>query len=138
LVHPLEEVSQPVVVIESIPYSITTASYSLSIEACSLKDADISRQQKEEYLSASGIEFPLLVRSWKAGDYFYPLGMPKKKKVARFLTDLKVSLHEKQHQFVLESNQKIIAVLGKRIDDRFKLLPTAQTALKISFKAHSE
>jgi len=79
----------------------------------------------EVLLDASIATFPMMFRPWTAGDYCYPLGMAKKKKVARILIDQKLSKTAKEKVFVLESKQRIAWVAGVRMDDRFKI--TART-----------
>ncbi len=96
--------------------------------------ATISKEANEAYLDASKIQWPLLCRTCVASDYFYPLGLGKKKKINQFLSNLKLNPTEKKRTNILASGDKIMWLVGKRIDDRFKLKPTSTKLLKISWK----
>ena len=84
-------------------------------------DYTIPSDNRFAYLDAQKITFPLAIRKWRAGDYFYPLGMKRKKKLSNYFTDKKYSIPEKEKALIIESAGDIIWIIGERIDDRFRI-----------------
>lgn len=83
-------------------------------------------------LDEEKLQYPLHLRRWREGDSFIPFGMDGHKKVGDFLTDQKVSAVERKRQFVLLSGEDIVWVVGRRIDDRFKIDNKSENILKIT------
>ncbi len=79
------------------------------------------------------LDFPLRIRKWKDGDYFYPLGMKGKKKLSKYLKDEKVSLIDKENVWLLCNDKEIVWVMGYRADDRFKVRPETKNRLKLEY-----
>ncbi|MDF1550465.1 MAG: tRNA lysidine(34) synthetase TilS [Bacteroidales bacterium] len=85
-------------------------------------------------LDMDKLKFPLEIRNWKSGDYFYPLGMNKRKKLSDFFIDEKYSIIDKQHILLLLSDNQIVWLLNKRIDNRFKITPETKNILLLEIK----
>lgn len=127
------------VLIERIQETVFTNDFSITLKEETF-DAKRLESLKELPLTqicvdAEKLVFPLILRPWKTGDYFCPLGKDaKKKKISKYLIEQKMPVHEKEKVWVLESNQKIIWVLGMRADDRFKMKASSKACLLISLK----
>lgn len=73
------------------------------------------------WFSSEKLKFPLVLRTWKEGDSFIPLGMDKRKKISDLLTEQKLSLIEKKLQTVLVQDSEIVWVTGIRLSSLYKV-----------------
>jgi tRNA(Ile)-lysidine synthase len=83
------------------------------------------------YIDKETLKYPLSLRKWQKGDYFYPLNMKGRKKLAKYFKDEKVNVIAKEKQWLLCSGDDIVWVIGKRADDRFKITGKTSKVLKI-------
>ncbi|MBP7496993.1 MAG: tRNA lysidine(34) synthetase TilS [Bacteroidales bacterium] len=90
---------------------------------------NIIKDKKVAQLDADKLNFPLTLRKWQQGDYFYPYGMDKMKKLSRFFIDNKLSLIDKQNIWVLCTGLQVIWVVGYRIDNRFRITDKTRNVL---------
>ncbi len=96
-----------------------------------LKFVNISKSKNIAMLDFDLLKFPLVLRKWRQGDSFVPFGMKKEKKLSDYFTANKYSLIDKENQWILCSEEKIIWIVGERIDDRFRISNTTKNILKI-------
>ena len=80
------------------------------------------------------LEFPLILRKWKKGDFFFPLGMKGKKKLSDFFIDNKISIPEKEQIWILCSANEIVWIVGYRISEKFKITETSKKAYIVQLK----
>jgi len=81
----------------------------------------IVKNSKIAKLDFDKLSFPLILRKWSDGDKFKPFGMQNFKKLSDFFVDEKYSILDKQKQWILCSGDDIVWLVGKRIDDRYKI-----------------
>ena len=91
-----------------------------------VSDKNIIMDSKIAQLNFEKLKFPLILRKWREGDKFKPLGMKNFKKLSDFFIDNKFTQLQKNEQWLLCSNDKIIWVVGCRIDDRYRIQSTTK------------
>jgi tRNA(Ile)-lysidine synthase len=84
------------------------------------------------FVDENKINFPLQIRRYKEGDYFYPFGMMGKKKLSKYFKDQKISVLDKKNIWLLCSNSEIVWVINHRLDNRFSVDENTTNILKIS------
>lgn len=107
--------------------------HAIQVEAMSREAlGDIPSDKKIACLDAATLDWPLLIRSWQPTDYFYPLGINKKKKLNHFLGAAKLSPAEKEKQTVIASGDRILWVVGQRIDHRFRITENTRQVVRLT------
>ncbi|SIS68316.1 tRNA(Ile)-lysidine synthase [Zobellia uliginosa] len=105
-------------------------------EPVSLKIEKVDEYVKSDlntlYIDKKALKYPLTIRKWKKGDYFYPLGMTGKKKLSKYFKDEKVDVVSKEAQWLLCSGDAIVWVIGRRADERFKVSEHTSDIIKIT------
>jgi tRNA(Ile)-lysidine synthase len=131
IIAPLANGNKDTIAIEKDASKILFSGGALKIGEYDAQHLAINPSPLCAQFDSTAISFPLLLRRWKEGDYFYPLGMPKKKKLARFLIDQKLSKTEKEAVWVLESASRIVWVLGYRIDHRARITDKTRNIIQV-------
>ncbi|MCX8027098.1 MAG: tRNA lysidine(34) synthetase TilS [Thermodesulfovibrionales bacterium] len=84
------------------------------------------------------LSMPLIIRHRNPGDFFYPSGFGKRKKVQDFFVDEKIPKDERDTVPILTSNGNIVWIVGYRTDERYKIDKDAKRVLRFIIKAHKK
>lgn len=135
---PPNQFDAPTLEIQDSDSMITYQGSSLTMETIKLNGSGLKAKFDDSstnaYFDKDLLTFPLSVRKWKKGDYFYPIGMIGKKKLSKFFKDEKYSLLDKENIWLLCSGTDIIWIIGKRMDNRFKISDKTKTILKATLQ----
>lgn len=80
-----------------------------------------TNDKKTIYVAKDKLAFPLYIKNWQAGDYFYPYGLSGKKKLSDFFNDHKINRLKKGEIPILWSCDKIVWIVGYAADYRFSI-----------------
>ncbi|MBI1938407.1 MAG: tRNA lysidine(34) synthetase TilS [Ignavibacteriales bacterium] len=111
--------------------TVVVSGKKINVEKIKLSEVNLEHPSNIEYVDASELTDIFTLRKWENGDKFIPLGMKGTKKVSDFLTDQKIQSAEKKNQLVLLNRNKIVWVVGLRIDERFKITKGTKEVYKL-------
>lgn len=114
--------------------SYTFGDFRFSSKTVPRKAVRWTNNRNVEYVDADRLNNRLVLRTWKKGDWFKPLGLRGKKKLSDFLIDEKIPLYEKESIPVLESHGNIVWVCGVRLDDRCRITDSTRNVLKLEIE----
>jgi len=117
---------------------ITDADKDINTPFGTLSFNEVAKFQKNDirtiHVDKALLKFPVTIRQWQKGDYFYPFGMKGKKKLSKFFKDEKLSLIDKEKVWLLYSGDDIVWVINRRQDERFKVTENTKSIIKIELK----
>ncbi len=95
----------------------------ISVKNSSKIPENLNQGPEKIFVDVKKIIFPLYVRKWRYGDFFYPINMNnQRKKLQDYLTDKKIDKLKKEEVYLLvDANNQIIWVIGLRQDNRYKI-----------------
>ncbi len=101
--------------------NVENITYPISLNFRQTTQTKYNATKNTVFLDKDKLTFPLKLRKWEEGDFFYPLGMNGRKKLSDFFIDNKFNRFEKEECYILCSGSDIVWIVGHRIDDRFKV-----------------
>jgi len=102
-------------------------------DVLNIADFDLVKDASVAFFDADKLEFPLVVRRWKAGDKMKPFGMKgRSKKLSDIFTDLKYSKFDKESAWVVCSGTEIVWLVNVRSSEFARITQQTTHFVKIS------
>ncbi|MCX7794527.1 MAG: tRNA lysidine(34) synthetase TilS [Thermodesulfovibrionales bacterium] len=95
--------------------------YKISAELSNSRPDDLGDGKTRIVIDSDRVSDVLKIRHWLPGDYFFPLGLNKKKKLQDLFVDLKIPRDERYSIPVVEDRGNIIWIVGLRMDHRYRV-----------------
>ncbi len=109
--------------------------FKMSIKRIKTKELDTFKLPPNiAIFDSAKVTFPLTLRKWRKGDYFYPLGMKGRKKISDFFNDNKFSIYDKENTWLLTSGKDIMWIINHRTDNRYRITETTKNIILIETK----
>lgn len=113
--------------LESEASSFWFAGKQYEVDKVTANGYEVLKDDAKVQVDFDKLEFPLIVRAWQKGDYIYPLGLGKKKKISDIFINRKVPVFEKQGYPIIFSRERTVCIAGLKVDDRFKITEKTRT-----------
>jgi tRNA(Ile)-lysidine synthase len=100
---------------------------------------NFSSSRRRIYLDRERVSLPLRIRKRREGDRFVPFGMTGEKKLKEFFINEKIPRQRRDRIPVLvDSEDRIVWIVGHRMDDRVRVTNTSREILSISFTSFGQ
>ena len=91
----------------------------IEISEVDIEGFEVVKSGNVACLDADKLQYPLVLRHWKKGDWFVPFGMKGRKKLSDFFADKKMNIIDKERVWLMVSGDDIVWVVGHRVDARY-------------------
>jgi tRNA(Ile)-lysidine synthase len=124
----------------TVPGEVILKEAGILIKSSPIAASEFQKVQYKDGRTVSGVfdsdklVYPLVVRSRRHGDFFYPAGFGRRKKIQDFFVDEKVPRDERDRVPLILSGNDIIWVVGYRGDERFKVGEGTEKGVKFEVK----
>ncbi len=114
-----------------VPGSVAIPELGVTLHAAASTDAAISDDPWQAVVDAETVTVPLLVRPWRAGDSFVPLGMTEAMKLQDYFVNAKVPRGKRHRTPLVLSGERIMWVAGQRIANPYRVTPNTRRTIRL-------